>query len=103
VRGRAVQPSHIGSFQSTENANDEPNLFDRAGGARPSGRFCHGRFGTCLSVGVVGIERLYDRHRRQAAGIRAVRRDSGAAGRLGDGGSVVALPAAEESFAFAQG
>jgi hypothetical protein len=63
----------------------------------------YGSFGTCISVGVADIERLYDRHRRQATGVRAVRRDSDAAGRLGDGGSVVALSAAEESFAFARG
>ena len=92
-----------GYFQPTENAHDGPNLSDRAGSARPAGGFRNSRFGTRLSVGVVDIEQLYDRHHRQTARVRAVRRDSDAARGLGDGGSIVALSAAEASLAFAQG
>jgi hypothetical protein len=96
VRGRAAQPSHIESFQSTENANDGPNLSHGAGGAGASGGVGHRRFNTRLSAGVEDIKRLYDRQGRQTAGVRAVCRDSDAAGRLGDSAWVVALSAAEE-------
>ena len=93
---------NVRSIQSTENAHDGPNLSRGASSARPADGFRHGSFGTCLSVGVADGQ-FYDRHHRQAAGVRAVLRDSDAAGRLADGGSIVALSAAEESFAFAQG
>lgn len=95
-----MQPTYIGSFQSTENSHDGTNLSDRARRAGASGGVGHGRFDPRLSVGVVDDERLYDRHHCQTAGVRAVWRDSDAARRLGDGGSIVDLSAAEESFCF---
>jgi hypothetical protein len=88
-------------FQSTEYAHDQSNLPRRTRRARASRRFRHGRFDPRLSIGVVDVERLHDRHHRQTAGVRAVRRNFDAAGRHGDGGSAVDLSAAEAGFAFA--
>jgi hypothetical protein len=95
-----VQSGHVRSIQSTENAHDKPNLSPRAIRTRASGSYSHGGFGTGVPVGVGAAYVVPGGRLCKVAGCRAVRGNTGSAGRVVDGASVVALSATEKSYVF---